>query len=325
MSDRQRMIPNFKVDVFVQILSEVADYNHRLMNVPEMWKHTRGKGIKVAVLDTGKPVHNDIKLAGSASMVPGYLEDKNGHSTHCCGIIAAVADNGMGVKGIAPDVDLYACAVLDGNGSGTADWIAAGIRWAVDVVGADVISMSLGMPPFPISSTLKSACTYAARKGAIICAAAGNEAGPVGQPALYDSTICVAAVDDAGKHAPFSGFGKQVDFATGGVNVYSTFLNNGYAKLSGTSMATPALAGAVALILADARSGATPRRLSLDEVKAKLRKIVYDVGPTGWDPQFGWGIPVFGKSENSVVEPAPATNPSLWSRIYRTVAGWFGK
>lgn len=319
----QRFIPEFKVESFVSILAEVTDYNHRLMNIPQMWKTTRGKGVKIALLDTGWPVHNDIKLTGTASMISGYGADKNGHACHCAGIIGAIADNGMGCKGIAPESELYACAVLDQNGTGSAKSIAAGIRWAVDAVHADVISMSLGMPAHPTSLELKAACEYAAKSGAVILAAAGNEAGSVSQPACYDSTIAVAAVDEAQKHASFSNYGPQVEFAAGGVNVYSTYLNNGYAKLSGTSMATPALAGVVALILSDALLGATPRKLTQDEVRAKLKKIAYDVGPKGWDSQFGWGIPIFGNNSNSPVTPptAPTKAETCFAKYIAKLAG----
>jgi subtilisin len=323
-NDNQRMIPEYTVESFISIMAEVTDYNHRLMNVPDMWRKTRGEGIKLVVLDTGAPNHPDIKLAGSWSAIPDYLEDKNGHSTHCCGIIAAIADNGMGCRGISPNVELYAGAVLDGNGSGSAGNIARGIRWAVDTVKADVISMSLGMAQLPTSLELKAACDYAFKKNVVLLAASGNEATKVGQPACYDSTIGVAAVDEAQKHAVFSNFGKQVEFAAGGVNVYSTYLNNGYAKLSGTSMATPALAGVVALIMSDALKGASPRRLTPDEVREKLKKIAYDVGPKGWDEQFGFGIPVFSHNDNDIVEvppmPAPDKPDSCFSKYLARIS-----
>ena len=432
------MIPKFKVETFVSILAEVTDYNHRLMNIPHMWKTTRGAGVKIAVLDTGTPNHPDIKVSGSASMVPGYHIDTQGHGTHVCGITSAIAGNGMGVAGIAPEAELYTCAVLNGNGSGTASQIAKGIRWAVDEAKADIINMSLGMAASPLSPVIVTAAEYAARKGVIMIAAAGNDAGRVSQPACLDQVIAVAAVDENKNRAGFSNFGKQVEFASGGVQVYSTFLNNGYAKLSGTclkkgtliytpdgpvpiedvkvgdtvfafkdgeivertvsanlyqgrntvyqlvargrsvwatathpflavdtdkktmgwvplneltehhrlpvaprfqnlakwevvpgteheddvydltvpdadcfvanglvvhnSMASPALTGLAALILSDAKTGSNPRRLTADELRAKLRKIAFDVGPQGWDPNFGWGIPVFGHSNESPVE-----------------------
>ena len=88
------MIPPTVAKVTVSILAEATDYNHRIMNVPAMWKSTMGKGVKLVVLDTGLPKHSDLQPCGGKSFIEGYLEDKNGHSTHCAGIIAAHIING---------------------------------------------------------------------------------------------------------------------------------------------------------------------------------------------------------------------------------------
>jgi len=302
-NDRIPMIPPHKVISMVRILAEKLDYNHALMNVPHMWQDTKGAGVKLAVLDTGLPNHVDIKPCGSFSAIPHYLDDENGHATHVAGIIAAVANNGMGVAGIAPDVEDYYGAVLDGDGSGSMKAIVEGIEWAVDEVKADIINMSLGIPAGQrIEHKFERACAYAFSKGVTIIAAAGNEAGGVGQPASYDSTTAVAAIDDEKQHASFSNTGPEVDFATGGVNVYSTYLNNSYAKLSGTSMAAPALAAIVALIKAKHRADGV--ELGPAQLRDHLQKISYDVGPEGFDETFGHGLPVFGKHEDPQTYPA---------------------
>lgn len=312
------MIPPVKVGARVSILAEAEDYNHRLMNVPAMWKRTMGKGVKIVVLDTGLPKHVDLMPSGGASFIKGYMEDRNGHSTHCAGIIAAIANNGMGVKGIAPEVEDYYGAVLDAEGSGSIDAIVKGIKWAVDEIGADIISMSLGIPAgTPRIKELEAACQYAYDKGVAVFAAAGNESGAVGQPAMYDCVNAVAAVDSSKKVAYFSDFGPEVDFAAGGVDVFSTYLNNTYAKLSGTSMACPALAAVAALILADARQGVNPRKLTPAELKAKLQKICFDIGTDGFDVKTGWGIPMFTgidipDGDTLPVVPKPAPTPKPW-------------
>jgi subtilisin len=286
-----KLIPDFNVEARVSILAETVDYNHKMMNIPEMWQKTQGKGIKVVVLDSGIPKHLDLLPEGGKSFIPNYSEDKNGHATHCAGIIAGIANNNMGIVGIAPDVDDYYGAVLGADGSGSIKSIIDGIMWAVDEIHANIISMSLGISArYPTVKQFEDACNYAHEKGVAIFAAAGNEYGKVGQPAKYDSVFAVAAVDNKKQHAKFSNTGPEVDFATGGVNVYSTYLNNSYAKLSGTSMACPALAGVAALILADATV-----KLSPDELKKKIEKIAYDVGPKGFDETYGHGIPIFGK------------------------------
>lgn len=309
LNDRIPMIPPYKVLSRVSILAEKRDYNHDMMNVPAMWKKTMGKGIKVVVLDTGLPVHPDLNPAGGKSFFEdGYLEDKNGHSTHVGGIIAAIANNGMGVAGVSPECECHYGAVLDGGGSGSIDGIIKGIRWAVDEVGANVINMSLGISAgAPHFAELEAACKYAADNGVVVVCAAGNEYGDVGQPAIYDSVIAVAAVDSQKSHADFSNTGPEVDFAAGGVNVYSTYLNKGYAKLSGTSMASPAMAGIVTLIMADEFSD-TGKMLNKDEVVEKLKKIAFDVGPEGFDETYGYGIPVFVQ-HNEPDEPDEPDTP----------------
>lgn len=309
-----RLLPPHVVTHGVGILSEVHDYNHRLLNVPHMWRSTRGRGVKVAVLDTGVPSHNDLRIASGYSFVRKYDFDMNGHATHVAGIIGAIADNGMGVAGIAPDCSLLCCAVLDRTGFGTIDQIIAGIHWAMDQ-GAQIINMSLGMPAgIPHLAKLERACNEATAAGITLFCATGNAGGAVGQPATYDSVISVAAVDDGAQHADFSNHGRQVDFAAGGVRVYSTYLNNGYARLSGTSMATPALSGLAALIQADHYSG-KGKFLTRDELYAKLRKIAHDVGREGFDELTGNGIPVFYSQDTDPQAPtapdAPPTAPEV--------------
>jgi subtilisin len=311
MGDRYKMIPDYKVLSQVRILSEAKDYNHELMNIPAIWKVTRGSGVKIAVIDTGVPEHIDLFPVGGHSVIPGYKTDRQGHATHVAGIIGAIPDNGIGVAGIAPDADDYYIAALDAAGSGTMDGIAAAIRYAVDQWGVDVINMSLGVAAGAQRfKQMEAACNYANEQGCTLFAAAGNEFGSVGQPAIYDSVIAVAAVNSAKEHAAFSNQGDSVDFATGGVDVYSTYLNNSYAKLSGTSMACPALASVAALIISSHKQRG--EKLTPAEVKEHLQRIAFDVGPGGWDPVFGHGIPVFQPTDTPdegtdtpPVKPAP--------------------
>lgn len=316
------MIPPVQVETMVSILAETEDYNHRLMNIPAMWRQTQGEGVKVVILDSGMPQHVDLAPAGGKSFVPGYSIDACGHSTHVGGIIAAIANNNMGVKGIAPACDDYYGTVLDETGAGTIQWIIDGIRWAVDEIGANIINLSLGLPAnIPTVYMLEAACRYAVNSGVAVFAAAGNEYGAVGQPAVYDCVYSVGAIDSRLKHAPFSNKGK-VDFAAGGVNVFSTYLKNAYARLSGTSMACPALVGAATLILSDARNGDNPRKLTPAELGDKLRKIAFDIGPTGVDTEMGAGIPVFYSSGNITPEPITPGRP-WWHKLLPW--NWFRK
>lgn len=239
-------------------------------------------------------------------------------NTHVAGILAAISGNSMGVAGIAPACELYCGAVLGSDGSGTFEGIINGIRWAVDEIGARVINMSLGIPAGnPTLTELEAACNYAKNQGVTVVCAAGNEGGAVGQPGCYDSVLAAAAVDSQKQHADFSDMGEQIDFAAGGVNVYSTYLNNGYARLSGTSMASPALAGIATLIIADEFKD-NGKWLTPDEVTAKLKKIAFDCGSQGFDDVYGNGIPIFRNGDNPLngnvpVEPVEPKKPkSKW-------------
>ena len=289
------ILPPYVPSITVSILAEAEDYNHKLMNVPAMWKSTMGAGVRVAVLDTGLPRHVDLDPAGGKALTgDDYLIDEQGHATHVGGVLAAIANNDMGVRGIASDCEDYYGAVLGPDGSGSVASIIRGIRWAVDDIGADIISMSLGIDSRTARyAELEQACDYAASQGVAVIAAAGNEHSSVGQPACFDSVIAVGAVDRNLKHARFSNTGQEVQFVAGGVDVFSTYLNNTYTRMSGSSMSTPAISGIAALILSDALKGDNPRKLTPSELIEKMKKISYDIGSDGRDPFTGHGIPVF--------------------------------
>ncbi|WP_078381234.1 S8 family peptidase [Sutcliffiella halmapala] len=237
-----------------------------------------GTGVKVAVLDTGiDSSHEDLRVAGGASFVSGEadaLTDGNGHGTHVAGTIAAL-NNNVGVLGVSYDVELYAVKVLSSSGSGTLSGIAQGIEWAIDNE-MDVINMSLGGSTG--SSTLKQASDNAYNSGIVVVAAAGNSGSffglinTIGYPARYDSVIAVGAVDANNNRASFSSVGNELELMAPGVNINSTLPGNQYGSLNGTSMASPHVAGAAALILAKYPN------LTNVEVRQKLRETATNLG-----------------------------------------------
>lgn len=322
LDDQIHMLPPEEIILTVSILSEVYDYAHELMNIPHMWQSTMGEGVKVVVLDTGVAEHPDLKIAGEKDFTRSGATDRQGHGTHVAGIIGAIAHNGMGVAGVAPECELWNGKVLGDNGGGSLRGIIDGIMWGVDEVKADVINMSLGIPAgYAEVREMARACDYAREKGVVIIAAAGNEAGSVGQPASYASTMAIAAVDSKKRQASFSNSGPEVDFASAGVDVYSTYLRRSYARLSGTSMAAPQIAGVVALIISDWVKG-KGEKPSVDDVYTAMKKIAYDVGPDGFDELYGHGIPVFRKHNddpNKPEEPEKPVKPlprCSWCRKY---------
>src|SRR3989344_281966 len=228
---------------------------------PSAWDGTVGSpSVKIAILDTGiDQNHEDLaaKIVANQNFTTSpTVDDKYGHGTHVGGIAAAITDNGTGVAGLGYNSSLMNVKVLDDNGSGYYSWIANGIIWATDN-GAKVINMSLGGSSG--SSTLQSAVNYAVANGVVVVAAAGNSgnSSPT-YPAYYPGVIAVAATDSADAKASWSSYGSWVDVAAPGVNIYSTFPNHPY-KInkslnydygSGTSMATPHVAGLAGLVWA---------------------------------------------------------------------------
>lgn len=206
-----------------------------------------GSGVKVAVLDTGISTHPDLRIRGGASFVPGEpsTQDGNGHGTHVAGTIAAL-DNSIGVLGVAPNAELYAVKVLGASGSGSVSSIAQGLEWAGNNM-MHVANLSLGLQA--PSATLEQAVNSATSRGVLVVAASGNSgAGSISYPARYANAMAVGATDQNNERASFSQYGAGLDIVAPGVNILSTWPGSTYASLNGTSMATPHVAGAAALV-----------------------------------------------------------------------------
>lgn len=228
-----------------------------------------GFGIKIAVLDTGIDMsHKDFagRTIFFSSFVPDEgVQDMHGHGTHCIGTAAGskLPPKTPRRYGIAFGADIYAGKVLSNEGSGESGWIIGGINWAV-TEKCHIISMSLGSPAFAGQSYYRYyevAARRALEQGTLIVAAAGNESNrrfnrtsPVGHPANCPSIMAIAAVDSDLQVAYFSNAGSEneggeVNLAAPGVQVFSSWLESdgGYKIISGTSMATPHVAGIAAL------------------------------------------------------------------------------
>ena len=264
------------------------------LNVPDTWKVTRGKGIKVMVIDTGSTDHPNLSVDRNNSKNFCKFEtiwDENGHSTHCCGIIAAKGQDDL--FGVAPEAEIIICKTLDREGAGDSSAIIKALRYAKDVK-PDVISMSLGY--YYADQRIAEAIKELHKLNIPIVAAAGNDGhgNKVNFPARHDEVICVAAYDKEGNIADFSNQSNHVDFAAPGVNIYSTWLNGGYASISGTSMATPFVAGIVALLIAKHRKQEKETGMNdcktVKQIKEHLIKYADDKGVVGKDKAWGYGV-----------------------------------
>lgn len=271
---------------------ERVNWAGAILNIPEVWKLTQGDGIKVAILDTGiDRDHQDLKEAiiDAEDFTGDGIEDEDGHGTHCAGIVGARL-NGVGFIGVAPKSQLMIGKVLDNDGSGTDSWVTEGIYWAVES-GADIISMSLGGP---ISDPeLYKAIQFAHFYGRHVICAAGNEGAlgrnTIGYPGRYGGVITVAAHDMNGNPSGFSSTGGEVDVMAPGSNIWSTYKHGSYAELSGTSMATPFVAGLAALIASKhkaVQSNSTPLDNSEDMKQHLLRMASH---PGFHDNKTGYG------------------------------------
>lgn len=292
-------LPPYEVEpVAASSLAETFDWSLSLYGVSELWKQTEGDGIKVAVLDTGCDLqHPDLLGAiGDAADLTGRslfgANDQQGHGTWCCGLIGARA-NDVGVRGILPRCELLVGKVLGDDGSGSETSILRGIEWAA-ARGAQIISMSLGGPS-PMPRVQAAIRAFTAQPQRFVICAAGNDGLPdsVNFPAVYDETIAVGAVDAEGNLTRFSSRGREVDIVAPGADMLSTVPRRagGYAKMSGTSMATPFVAGIVGLMLAKHRKqGGQTGLETVGDLYDHLLRTAKDAGPVGRDDGYGMGL-----------------------------------
>lgn len=279
------------------------------IRVPEVWPTTIGDpGIVVAVIDSGVDVtHPD--LAGVTVVAPRNeiwnstdIADDNGHGTHVTGTILARTDNGAGIAGIAPASTLMPIKVLDADGQGFVSDVIDGVDWA-RTHGADIINLSLGGTLEPAQVALIQPTFTAARAaGILVVAASGNSGMQIMEyPAGLRGVVSVAAVDQTDLQADFSTFNRGVDIAAPGVDILSTTLGD-YEEGSGTSMASPHVAGVAALIWAARPS------LTVTELEAVLRASAVDLGDPGRDNVYGSGRV---DAEAALAEAVPFPLPDL--------------
>jgi thermitase len=282
------------------------------IGAPAAWDITTGSSdVTIAVVDTGIDLsHPDLSCLGKLTSGWDFVNndatpnDDFGHGSHVAGIAAACTNNGIGVAGVAWGARLMPVKVLNAGGGGTYEQVAVGITYAADH-GADIVNLSLGGTDE--SSALMDAVQYAYDHGVLVVAAAGNCAdgnpyspcygliNPIIYPAAYATTLAVAATDSNDNWASFSEHHPYVDVAAPGVSIYSTWKDDGYASLQGTSMATPYVAGLAALIWSFDPS------LTHDQVRTIIQSTADDLGAPGKDDYFGYGRINAGHALESLV------------------------
>lgn len=236
--------------------SQVVTWGVEKIGAPAAWQISRGRGVRVGVLDTGIDAASyDLRVVGgyTAAGVGGdYLSDLDGHGTHTAGTLAAL-DNQVAMVGVAPQAELYSIKVLGDTGSGTVSALIDGIMWAVQN-HMQVLNISLSTTKD--SQALREACQAAYDAGLILVAAAGNggkrngNQNTIEYPAAYPVVIAVGAVDKLDVRASFSATGSAQDLMAPGVDVVSLLPGDQKGTGTGTSMAAPHVAGVAALVWA---------------------------------------------------------------------------
>ncbi len=287
------LLPKNKVYTKLQILIKNTD---EWEQAPVIEKVEGVNHVLVAVIDTGVSLHEDFCGNVLHSLGKNYISgegmaiDDNGHGTHVTGIIAACPNNGKGVAGVAGiAADVLPLKVLDEQGTGSDFEIAQAVDDAV-ALGADVINLSLAGKGETL--ILYRAIQDALHHHTIVVAAAGNW-GTFSKdvyPASYPGVITVAAIDENSKTLPFSDYGWDIDISAPGANIMSTYLNNSYKSLSGTSMATPFVTSAVALLKTE------HPELDAIQVRKRLFQSALDIGEKGYDMYSGYGIVQMAKA-----------------------------
>jgi len=281
-------------DIMMHAIGQETAWGVQRIGADRVWSTNTGKGVNVAILDTGVDYdHPDLagNIAGGINYAGSwwkdgstnrlYWDDIYGHGSYCAGIVAAL-NNNIGVVGVAPGANLWTVKVLGDDGNGYISDIIQGLEWCVDS-GIDIASMSFGAAEY--SESLANACDAAYDAGVLLVGAAGNEkGGPVIYPAAYESVIAVSATSTNDVIADFSSIGPEVELAAPGVNIKSTYRNGGYAIGSGTSMACPHVAGAAAL------TWAADRSLTAEQLRIKLQQTAEDLGAAGPDNLYGYGL-----------------------------------
>ncbi|KAL3913394.1 MAG: hypothetical protein SGILL_006509 [Bacillariaceae sp.] len=269
-------------------------YGVEMVKAPEFWEATKekGEGVTVCIIDTGLNLqHEDIDgaiVSGSTSnsVVSDWGDDDAGHGTHVAGIIAA-RDNFVGIVGVAPEAELFIVRVFEGQDSRFAATSLVAAMTECEKGGADIINMSLGGPN---SSTVEqNKVNQLIRNGIQLVAASGNsglESNAEEYPAGYSAVISVGAVDQNREIAVFSTHNNQVDVTAPGVDILSLTdsCSSCYGENSGTSMASPHVAGAFALLMS-----AYPNK-SIAAIREALEESSTDVGACGLDKVYGHGI-----------------------------------
>ncbi|TMP42541.1 alkaline serine protease [Pseudoalteromonas citrea] len=306
-------VAHVEIDPKRYLMAESTPYGIGMVQANQLADNMSGNR-KVCIMDTGYTLnHPDLPSTGitgndgyGSNNTGNWYNDGNGHGTHVAGTIAAVGGNGQGVVGVNPSGQLGLHIVKVFNDQG---------RWAYgsdlikaieqcEAAGANVTSMSLGGSGS--STAERNAFQASYNRGVLHIAAAGNGGNSsLSYPASYDDVVSVAAVDSGERKASFSQYNSQVEIAGPGVGVNSTWNNNGYKSISGTSMATPHVSGVAALVWSHYPQCSNKQIRNILNITAK------DKGAAGKDTSYGYGIVQAKAAYDYIAQNGCADDPVL--------------
>ncbi|MEW6181756.1 MAG: S8 family serine peptidase [Bacillota bacterium] len=329
-------VKTVRPDVRVQAMDAELDSSWGVQRIGAGTVHEYAKGadVNLVIIDTGVDyTHPDL----DTNYVGGYdfvnrdsdPMDDDGHGTHVAGI-AAAEDNGSGVVGAAPEASVYALKALGADGSGWFGDIIAALDWCVDPVNLPgnqpvVVNMSFGTSQDP-GEVFHSAIQAAYDRGIVLVAAAGNSGNKPGAgdnvtyPARYDEVIAVGATDQNNQRAKWSSTGPAAELAAPGVSIRSC-VPGGYAYYSGTSMASPHVAGTAALVLSGGALGDVNHDGSVNnqDLRLVLQQTADDLGPAGRDTLYGFGL-----VDADEAAPRPAVTGTISGTVTDTAGAPIG-
>lgn len=278
--DQTDLIETLEVDYPTFIAGEMMDWGVERIGAPDVWETTQAAGVIVGVVDTGIDyTHSELqnRYLGGYDFVNDDNDpmDDHGHGTHVSGIAASSLDE-AGTVGVSPETGIYGLKVLDSDGSGYISDLVKAIDWAI-ANNVQLLNFSLGSSYN--SEILEQKIQEAVENGIITVAAAGNtDGGSLLYPAAYNNVIAVSATDSSDNFASFSSLGAEL--AAPGVSINSTVPGGAYATWSGTSMACPHVTATAALMISNDQ----------ENVREGLRNTALDLGPSGKDSYYGYGL-----------------------------------
>lgn len=269
--------------------------NYRALNnwafdkfhIQEFWKYSQGKGIRIAVLDSGIPDHVDLIINKSLSknFTSEDAYDNFGHATSVVGLLNAQL-NFNDVLGICPDAEIVCIKVLDFEGGGEESDIKRALEYCLEIK-PNIINLSFGTQE-KLGADFEHLLQQLRAQGIFVICASGNKNQQfLDYPASSNDTIAVGSIDTTDLRSGFSSYGIGIDFVFPGSNLYTTCGSSKYCYVTGTSFATPICSGILALYLGYLKQINADH--SFDTVMEDLKKCSIDLGEKGIDQLYGYG------------------------------------